>query len=167
MIKRIRRRKNRLKFFILYFFKGSHMTRWLKSFGVALAMALGMGMAANAAEPIKVVYHLSDGVEQAARAMQNIRNHLNADPTVKIAVVGHGKGIDFMLSGAKTPNGGEFAALISGLAAQNVTFSACNNTLVGRKIDSSQLLLETQVVPSGVAEVARLQAREGYVYLRP
>jgi len=28
-------------------------------------------------------------------------------------------------------------------------------------------LLETQVVPSGVAEVARLQAREGYVYLRP
>jgi uncharacterized protein len=141
------------------------MTRWVKSLGFALAILVGA--TAHAAEPIKVVYHLSDGVEQAARAMQNIRNHLNADPTAKIAVVGHGKGIDFMLADAKTPNGGEFAALISGLAAQNVTFSACNNTLVGRKIDPSQLLLETQVVPSGVAEVARLQAREGYVYLRP
>ena len=70
------------------------MTRWLKSLGFALAILVGA--TAHAAEPIKVVYHLSDGVEQAARAMQNIRNHLNADPTAKIAVVGHGKGIDFM-----------------------------------------------------------------------
>ena len=59
------------------------MTRWLKSLGFALAILVGA--TAHAAEPIKVVYHLSDGVEQAARAMQNIRNHLNADPTAKIA----------------------------------------------------------------------------------
>ena len=45
------------------------MTRWLKSLGFALAILVGA--TAHAAEPIKVVYHLSDGVEQAARAMQN------------------------------------------------------------------------------------------------
>lgn len=143
------------------------MKQLIQSTIVALGMALGLGGAAHADEPIKVVYHLSDGVEQAARAMQNIQNHLAADPTAKIVVVGHGKGIDFMVLDAKTPKGGKFEGLVSGLAAQGVEFAACNNTLVGRNIDASALLLETKVVPSGVAEVARLQAKEGYVYLRP
>jgi len=29
------------------------------------------------------------------------------------------------------------------------------------------LAMEAKVVPSGVAEVARMQAKEGYVYLKP
>jgi len=33
---------------------------------------------------IKVVYHLSEGIPQASRAIGNIRNHLAADPTAKI-----------------------------------------------------------------------------------
>jgi intracellular sulfur oxidation DsrE/DsrF family protein len=36
-----------------------------------------------------------------------------------------------------------------------------------RNIDAGKLLMETKVVPSGVAEVARLQAKEGFVYLKP
>ena len=43
----------------------------------------------------------------------------------------------------------------------------CNNTLVTRGIARDKVVLEATVVPSGVAEVAKLQAREGYVYLRP
>ena len=43
---------------------------------------------------VRVVYHLSDGVAQASRAMNNIRNHLTADPTVKIVVVAHGAGLE-------------------------------------------------------------------------
>jgi intracellular sulfur oxidation DsrE/DsrF family protein len=50
---------------------------------------------------IKVVYHLSEGIPQASRAIGNIRNHLAADPTAKIVVVTHGLGIDFLLDGAK------------------------------------------------------------------
>jgi intracellular sulfur oxidation DsrE/DsrF family protein len=38
---------------------------------------------------------------------------------------------------------------------------------VSRRISADKLLMETKVVPSGVAEVARLQAKEGFVYLRP
>jgi uncharacterized protein len=49
---------------------------------------------------IKVVYHLSEGIPQASRAIGNIRNHLAADPTAKIVVVTHGLGIDFMINGA-------------------------------------------------------------------
>jgi len=43
----------------------------------------------------------------------------------------------------------------------------CNNTLVSRKISPDKLVMEAKVVPSGVAEVAKLQAKEGFVYLRP
>ena len=142
------------------------MKNWIKGLLAALAMTLGMGVA-QADEGIKVVYHFTDGVAQAARGLRNIQNHLNADPTVTIVAVGHGNGIDFMLEGAKTPAGGSFAGLISGLAAKGVRFLACNNTLTARNIDPDSLALEAKIVPSGVAEVARLQAKEGFVYVKP
>jgi intracellular sulfur oxidation DsrE/DsrF family protein len=48
-----------------------------------------------------------------------------------------------------------------------VEFRLCNNTLVSRKIEKSKVIADVSIVPSGVAEAARLQAREGFVYLRP
>ena len=39
--------------------------------------------------------------------------------------------------------------------------------LLSRKISADKLLMEANVVPSGVAEVAKLQANEKFVYLRP
>lgn len=116
---------------------------------------------------IKVVYHLSEGIPQASRAINNIRNHLNADPTAKIVVVSHGLGIDFLLDGATNQMEQPFAGGVSDLANKGVEFRVCNNTLVSRKISADKLMMETKVVPSGVAEVARLQAKQSYVYLRP
>jgi intracellular sulfur oxidation DsrE/DsrF family protein len=76
-------------------------------------------------------------------------------------------GIDFLLQGAVNQMDQPFAGAIGELAARGVEFRVCNNTLVSRKIDASKLALETTVVPSGVSEVATLQAKQGYVYLRP
>jgi intracellular sulfur oxidation DsrE/DsrF family protein len=133
----------------------------------AIATALILPFAAGAEEPIKTVYHMNEGVDQASAGLRNIRNHLDADPTSKIVVVGHGKGIDFMLAGATDAKGELFAGAIGNLASKGVDFRVCNNTLVSRKIDASKVVLEATIVPSGVAEIARLQAREGYVYLKP
>jgi intracellular sulfur oxidation DsrE/DsrF family protein len=116
---------------------------------------------------IKVVYHLVDGVAQSTRAIGNIRNHLAADPSAKIVVVAHGQGIDFLLDGANNAAGQPFSGSVSDLAAKGVEFRVCNNTLVTRQISADKVLLEAKIVPSGVAEVARLQAQEGFVYLRP
>ena len=116
---------------------------------------------------IKVVYHLSEGIPQASRAIGNIRNHLAADPTAKITVVTHGPGIDFLLDGATNAIGESFAGSIGDLASKGVEFKVCNNTLVTRKIPKDRVAMEASVVPSGVAEVALLQARSGFVYLRP
>ena len=116
---------------------------------------------------IKVVYHLSEGIPQASRAIGNIRNHLAADPKVKIVVVAHGLGIDFLLDGAVNQMDQAFAGGVSDLANKGVEFRVCNNTLVARKISTDKLLMEAKVVPAGVAEVATLQAKQGFVYLRP
>ncbi|MEG0920741.1 MAG: DsrE family protein [Comamonas sp.] len=138
----------------------------MKRFLLALFMGL-MATMSFAQDKIKVVYHVNTGVETAAAVLNNINNHLNASATDKIVVVTHGPGIDFLLSDAKDSKGREFSGQVSALSAKGVEFRVCNNTLQTRKIDASKLLMETQVVPSGVAEVARLQAKEGYVYLKP
>ena len=48
-----------------------------------------------------------------------------------------------------------------------MTFDLCEITLRNRRIDRSQFIAEASFVPSGVAEITRLQQREGYAYLRP
>lgn len=61
------------------------------------------------------------------------------------------------------------AAKIDGLKAQGVAFNVCANTLKGKNVDlEGDLYGATQadVVPSGVAELAKLQA-EGYTYIKP
>jgi len=132
-----------------------------------LALLCGLLLAGLAMAQVKVVYHLSEGVPQASRAIGNIRNHLAADPTARIVVVAHGLGIDFLIDGATNQLDQPFAGSISDLANKGVEFRVCNNTLVSRKIAPEKLVMEAKVVPSGVAEVARLQAKEGFVYLRP
>ena len=145
------------------------MYRWLMAFkATLLALCLVAAAPSHAADDvIKTVYHMSEGIPQASRAINNIRNHLAADPNVKIVVVTHGLGIDFLLQGATNQMEQPFAGAISELAAKGVEFRVCNNTLASRKIDASQVVKEAKIVPSGVAEVAKLQAREGFVYLRP
>lgn len=139
---------------------------WLGSL-LALAVSAGGAGAATASPSVKVVYHLNEGIDQASRAMNNIRNHLKAAPDSRITVVAHGEGINFLLEGAADKRGNPFDAAVQELAGKGVDFRVCQNTLTSRAIDRSKVLPEAIVVPSGVAEVARLQAAEGYVYLRP
>jgi hypothetical protein len=136
-----------------------------KNFGLSLMLTLACVWAH--AQDIKVVYHVNTGVETAAGILGNVRNHLSADPSTKIVVVTHGLGIDFLLDGAKDSKGREFSGVVSDLSGKGVQFRVCNNTLVSRNIDASKVSMDAKIVPSGVAEVARLQAKEGYVYLKP
>ncbi len=113
----------------------------------------------------KIVYHIND-FSVARVAMRNIENHLSASPEAKIVVVTHGKGIDFLLNDAKDEKGA-YAPQVAGLKEKGVEFRVCRNTLKGRKLDDNAVIMEAQVVPSGVAEIGKLQAREGFVYLKP
>ncbi len=143
------------------------MMRSLGRMLAAVAIAAAACGTALAEPTSKVVYHINEGLEKAAALLRNVKNHLNAEPGAKIVVVGHGKGIDFMLEGAKDKNGNPFDATIDTLQEKGVEFRVCNNTLVSRKIDPKTVISQAKIVPSGVAEIGRLQAKEGYVYLKP
>jgi intracellular sulfur oxidation DsrE/DsrF family protein len=116
---------------------------------------------------IKVVYQLSEGTDQAVRAIGNLRNHLAGAPGTKIVVVALGYGVDFLVEGARDARGNTFDAAVGALSGMGVEFRVCRNTLTARQISESKLLLETKVVQAGVVEIARLQAEEGYAYIKP
>jgi intracellular sulfur oxidation DsrE/DsrF family protein len=128
-------------------------------------------------QPVQRVGHGRDeaqglgaaGVGRHEGALQRQRVLLHLGPVAAEPPGGrdHGAGIEFLLNEARDSQGREFSGPVSALAARGVDFRVCNNTLVSRGIDSGRLLMEAELVPSGVAEVARLQAREGFVCLKP
>ena len=149
------------------------MTRIEMFLGTALLLVMtgcastgGVDAKANIA-PDKVVYHINDTGAQAVNALRNIGNHLEVNPKAKIVVVTHAQGVDFLMEGAKDRNGNPYDVLVGELKAQGIRFDVCEITLRNRKMTRSQFIPEATFVPSGVAEITRLQQREGYAYLRP
>ena len=103
----------------------------------------------------------------AFATMRNVGNHLDTDPTAKIVVVTHAQGVDFLMNDAKDKDGNLHNIRVEALKARGVKFDVCEITLTNRKLTKSQFIPEVSYVPSGVAEVAKLQWREGYSYVKP
>ncbi len=129
----------------------------------------------------KVVYHINyDNPKQQAGALRNIQNHINAvgAENLDLKVVLHGNGLALLLEPDslaklkkfKHANADEtMTAKIDSLKDQGVSFNVCANTVRGRKVDVENDLYnvdKSDIVPSGVAEVAYLQAN-GYSYVKP
>lgn len=143
---------------------------------------LGIGAAPVLAEgeKQKVVYHINyDDPKQQAGALRNIQNHINAvgAENLDLKVVMHGNGLALLLypdakanTKMKMANADDqMQAKISGLKDQGIEFQVCANTLKGRKIDMEHDLYDVSkadIVPSGVAQLAILQA-QGYAYIKP
>jgi intracellular sulfur oxidation DsrE/DsrF family protein len=133
--------------------------------GFAAAL-LGAALPAIAEEPTKTVYHLSDD-QAGTLAMHNIANHLAADPKARIVVVALARGVRAFVFGAQDATGKAYAEWVEQLGAKGVEFRVCKNSMDALKIVREDLIEKVQVVPSGVAEIARLQSREGFGYIRP
>jgi hypothetical protein len=115
----------------------------------------------------KVVYHVNDTEAQAVAALRNIGNHLEVNPKARIVVVAHARGVDFLFKEARDKNGNPYHVAVEGLKERGVKFGVCEITLRNRKLGRDKFIPEATFVPSGVAEITRLQQREGYAYLRP
>ena len=140
----------------------------IRAFLAATAFAAAsLGAAAAPGDPVKVVYHMNEDADHATQALRNVRNHLSVDPKAKIVMVSHAAGINFLMRDAKDANGNPFEVAVQDLSMKGVEFRVCEYTLKSRNIDKKQMIDDIKYVPSGVAEVARLQAQEGYAYLKP
>lgn len=129
----------------------------------------------------KVVYHINyDNPKKQSGALRNIQNHINAvgAENLDLKVVLHGNGLALLVepdSLEKLPKfkhanaNDKMTAKIDGLKNQGVAFNVCANTVKGRKVDLNNDLYnvdDADVVPSGVAELAKLQL-QGYTYIKP
>ena len=140
----------------------------MKTILVAAALTFAsLGASAAPGDPVKVVYHMNEDVDRAPQALRNVRNHLSVDPKAKIVLVSHAAGINFLMKDAKDKSGNPFDVTVQDLKSKGVEFRVCEITLKSRNIDKSKLIDDVAYVPSGVAEVSRLQIQEGYAYLKP
>ena len=141
--------------------------------GIAALLAVGGLLLAKPWQPgpmpavdaTRVVYHIASA-ENVGANLRTLKNHLDAAPGSHIVVVAHNNGVEFLLRGARDETGRPFAETVQDFRERGVEFRVCTNTLARRQIDARAVIPEAVLVPSGIAEISRLQGREGYVYLR-
>lgn len=121
--------------------------------------------AADWAAQARVVYHIA-GSDDVAANLRTVKNHLDASPGLRAVVVAHSDGIKFLLRGATDAEGRSYEPVLRDLRERGVEFRVCTNTLTRNRIDLRTVVPEAVLVPSGIAEISRLQKREGYTYLR-
>jgi uncharacterized protein len=114
----------------------------------------------------KVVYHINNS-DEATNALRNVTNHLEISPKARIVVVAHNNGVDFLLEGATDQSGRPYQATVTQLVGRGVDFRVCQITLVRREVNLGKVIPQASLVPSGIAEITRLQVKEGFAYLKP
>ena len=114
----------------------------------------------------RMVFHL-DETANARWALMLSNAYLDDSPEARLVIVAHGPGIDFLLEGAEDRRGNPYEPAVMSLVARGVEFRVCATTLAARNIEKERLLDEATVVPSGLTEIARLQLKEGYAYVKP
>lgn len=120
----------------------------------------------------KVVYHVNTkGGEKDSTyrmVLRNVQNHVDAvgRDKIDVKVVMHGDGVELLRDAVDDQ---ALQMGITSLKTQHVQFLVCANTLKGKNIDPDKDLFEVShedIVPSGVAELSRLQ-QQGYTYIKP
>lgn len=141
--------------------------------GYGLIAVLLLGLAAGAAgagtvgeAPNRAVIQVSsaDPLTQkiALNNAANLQKALGMD-NVDVEIVAYGPGLGLLTRQNKQ------SARVKSMAMQNVTFSACSNTMdkIAKKKGKAPELTEgVRVVPGGVVRIMELQ-QAGYTYIRP
>jgi hypothetical protein len=146
--------------------------QWLLAAPGVAALLLGLWIvmaqpwqAAAQPDGTRVVYHVAS-TENLEAILRTMKNHLDASPGVRVVVVAHNSGVEFLLEGARDGSGQPYSPALREFRNRGVEFRVCTNTLARRNIDTRAVAAEAVLVPSGIAEINRLQGREGYTYLR-
>ena len=137
---------------------------------LALSLLLSLCLIGSAAaedkEPHKMVIQVSTDDPRtqkiALNNAVNLQKHYGID-NVMVEIVAYGPGLGLLTS--KNPQ----AARVSSLAMQDITFSACSNTMkkIEKKSGKKPVLTEgVGKVDAGVVRILELQ-EQGYAYLRP
>ncbi len=140
---------------------------WLMVLALAFAGAAGTAQADSMDDKThKLVIQVStDDARTQAIALNNavnVQKSLGMD-NVEVEIVAYGPGLSLLTAGSKQKD------RVSSLALQDITFSACGNTMkkMSKKSGKMPTLIDgVTVVPAGVTRIMELQ-QQGYAYIRP
>lgn len=149
------------------YLKSNKLVKVLLISGAFLVFSLNQVLAADEQDvKHKVVIQVSSGDPQvqklAVNNAVNLQTYYGID-NVKVEIVAYGPGLSLL-----TPNSDQ-KDRIKSLATQDISFSACANTMKGikKKTGKEPTLTEgVNIVPAGVARIVELQ-EQGYSYVRP
>jgi intracellular sulfur oxidation DsrE/DsrF family protein len=92
--------------------------------------------------------------------MRQLRNMLEAAPTMKLEVVCHGPGMDLLMSDRSI-----VAGKVKEFAGKGIVFLACENTIAERKLDRGKIIPEAGFVKAGIIHIVERQ-EEGWSYIK-
>lgn len=146
------------------------MKKFVAMMGMAAMLAVsGASLADAYYGKQKVVYHINTNDDKTLNAaLGNVQNHINAvgKDNIDMVIVMHGNGVDLL---KKANKNADMQSKVINLKNQKVRMKVCGVTLKKKNIDYKNDLFDVSkedIVPSGVAELARLQG-QGYVYVKP
>jgi len=128
-------------------------------------VALAPGICSADTERPGVVFHL-DSETSMNRMLAQVARHHSFNPDIDTRVVLIGNGVKPALEGAEDANGGQYSAQMEQLMASGIRIFACEATLNYYNLTEDNLTFGVETVPSGVAALGRLQAREGWGYIK-
>ena len=112
-----------------------------------------------------VAVHL-DSITHINRAIRQVERLVDAHPETPVRLILIASGVEPALEGAIDKNGGLYSAQLEQLLAKGVEIFACETTLTSLSKHPEDLTFGIDTVPSGVAELARLQLKSDYAYLK-
>jgi intracellular sulfur oxidation DsrE/DsrF family protein len=92
--------------------------------------------------------------------MRQLRNMLEAAPTMKLEVVCHGPGMDLLMSDRSM-----VADKVKHFSERGIVFLACENTIAERKLDRGKIIPEAGFVKAGIIHIVERQ-EEGWSYIK-
>lgn len=128
-------------------------------------LALGLLTTAQAqdapARQHRIVMQLVSGDTLVHKGlMRQLRNMLEAAPTMQLEVVCHGPGMDLLMSDRSI-----VADKVKHFSERGIVFLACENTITERKLDRALILPEAGYVKAGIIHIVERQ-EDGWSYIK-
>jgi uncharacterized protein len=92
--------------------------------------------------------------------MRQLRNMLEAAPTLQMEVVCHGPGMDMLLSDRSI-----VADKVKQFSERGITFIACENTITERQLDRANVLPVARYARAGIIHIVERQ-EDGWSYIK-
>ena len=129
-----------------------------------LLLAAGLSHGSDA-DRYGVAFHV-DSDAKMNRILRQIGRHHAANDGMPTRVILIAEGVKASLDSATDSSGGAYSAQMEQLIAAGVRIFACDTTLTSYGLDADDLALGIETIPSGVAELARLQISHQWAYIK-